>query len=308
MSITLSPAAPLSSPVKTALDVAREVTRKAPESLSDSALTLYSTLVAAAVETARRREYSPNTTHVTFHCPLEQVARACGLSRQTAWRHLPHLKALGVIDFKSHKGSLFGETRNTGTLWQVRLNPIRGSRAKLTNDDLRHKWRDLEADYKRYRMSSLTLKKHPVTYTKDFPNIDLVLAWAAPLTPCRSQTPVKALSNRALEAVLDVIPAEKENRNRMVELAAQALAQALGDASSVSWHQKLLWQLLRRFDATGEDYSYSVYLAAQRAHTDSREGFARRAGALFHSRLKQADWFGEVMAAPPTRVGTAPIS
>lgn len=69
-----------------ALDVAREVARKAPETLSDSALTLYSVLVAAAIETAHRRDYSPNVTHVTLHCPLEQVALACGLSRQTVWR------------------------------------------------------------------------------------------------------------------------------------------------------------------------------------------------------------------------------
>jgi len=92
----------------------------------------------------------------------------------------------------------------------------------------------------------------------------------------------------------------------MVALAVQALAQALADSSSTNFYQRLIWQLLRRFDATGEDYSYQVYLAAQRAAVDKREGFARRAGALFHSRLKQASWFGEVMAAPPTRVGTAP--
>lgn len=294
--------------VSSGLDVAREVTRKAPETLSDSALMLYSALVAAAIETAHRRDHSPNTTHVTFHCPLEQVARACGLSRQTAWRHLPTLKELGLVDYRTHKGSLFGETRNTGTLWQVRLSPSRGSRAKLTNGDLRHKWRDLEADYRRYRMSSLTLKKHPVTYTKDSPNIDLILVWAIPLTLRRSQNPVKVLGNRVLEAVLDVIPAPKEDRNRMVKLAAEALAGALADSSSTNFYQKLLWQLLRRFDATGEDFSYQVYLAAQRALTDRSEGFARRAGALFHSRLKAADWFAGMMAAPPVRVGTAPSS
>ncbi len=288
------------------LDVAREIARKAPETLPDSALTLYSALVAAAVETARRRGYSPRTTHVTLHCPLEQVALAVGLSRQTVWRHLPSLKALGVLDFQTHKGSLFGETRNTGTLWQVRLNPVRGSRAKLTRDDLRHKWRDLEADYRRYRMSSLTLKRHAVTYTKASPNIDLILAWSAPLPSYTQKAPVKVLSNRVLESVLDVTTAPRDNRNRMVELAAQALAQALADHHSVSWYQRLLWQLLRRFDTTGEDYSYQVYMMAQRAATDSREGFARRAGALFQARLKQADWFGEMMGAPNTRVGTKP--
>jgi hypothetical protein len=91
----------------------------------------------------------------------------------------------------------------------------------------------------------------------------------------------------------------------MVELAAQVLAQALSDQNSVSWYQKLLWQLLRRFDATGDDHSYSVYLAAQRARTDAQEGFARKPGALFVSRLKGAPWWDEVMRGAG-RVGVMP--
>jgi hypothetical protein len=107
--------------------------------------------------------------------------------------------------------------------------------------------------------------------------------------------------------VLDVKSAPKEKRNNMVELAAVALAQSLNDAKSTGWYQKLLWQLLRRADATGEDYSYQVYLMAQRASTDHSEGFARGAG-LFVSRLKKADWYEWVMNAPPVRVGTKPMN
>ncbi len=291
------------------LDVAREVTRRLSQMLPDSAGTIYTALVAAAVETAFKRGYRINKAlaTVTFHCPLEQVAKACHMSRQTVWRHLPALKELGLVDFRTHKGAFFGNTRNTGTLFAVRLNPSRGSRAKLTNDELRHRWRDLEADYKRYRLSSLTLKRHVETYTRDSPNIDLITAWSAPLNPTTDRNPVKTLGNKRLESVLDVVSAEKPERNRMVGLAAEALATALGDAGSVSWYQKLLWQLLRRSDATGEDFSYQVYLAAVRASVDAREGFARRAGALLQSRLKTAAWFDPVMNAPPVRVGTKPI-
>lgn len=301
MPITLLP--------ETALDVARELAQKAPETLSDSAETIYTALLAAAVETAHRRKYRINKAlaTVTFHCPLEQVARACHMSRQTVWRHLPALKELGLIDFRTHKGAFFGEIRNTGTLFQVKLNPSAGKQAKLSNDELRYKWRDLESDYRRYRMSSLTLKRQVVTYTKAFPNTDLILAWSAPLNPFTGKNPVKTVCNRALEAVLDVVSVEKPERNRMVALAADALATALADAGSVSWYQKLLWNVLRRFDATGEDFSYPVYLAAQRALTDRSEGFARRAGALFQSRLKTAAWFDPVMNAPPVRVGTKPV-
>jgi hypothetical protein len=92
----------------------------------------------------------------------------------------------------------------------------------------------------------------------------------------------------------------------MIDLAAQALSQALADHSSVSFYQKLLWNLLRRFDATGDDYSYQVYLMAQRAKADVLEGFSRRGGAVFVSRLKQADWYEWVMNAPPVRVGVKP--
>jgi hypothetical protein len=109
-----------------------------------------------------------------------------------------------------------------------------------------------------------------------------------------------------LETLLDVTAVPKPERNKLVELAAQALAQALSDSGSVNWYQKLLWQLLRRFDATGDDYTYQVYLMATRARTDSLEGFARRAGALFCSRLKQADFYDWIMGAPPNRVGTLP--
>jgi hypothetical protein len=100
--------------------------------------------------------------------------------------------------------------------------------------------------------------------------------------------------------------AAKEERNKMVELAAQALSQALSDTSSVSFYQKLLWQLLRRFDATGDDYSYQVYLMAQRARTDVLEGFSRKGGAVFTSRLKQTEFWEWVMNAPLPRVGTTP--
>jgi hypothetical protein len=94
----------------------------------------------------------------------------------------------------------------------------------------------------------------------------------------------------------------------MVRLGAEALASVLNDRHSISWFQKLLWQLLRRLDATGEDYSYQVFLVAQRAATDVREGFARGGcgGALLASRIKRAPWFEAVMNSPLNKVGVRP--
>jgi hypothetical protein len=113
-------------------------------------------------------------------------------------------------------------------------------------------------------------------------------------------------SRRSLEAVLDVQHAPREARGAAVDLAAQALAQALSDRAGLNFYRRLCWQILRRVDAGGGDHFHAVYLAAQRAAVDVQEGFARRAGALFVSRLKRAAWWDEVArAAGP--VGARPL-
>jgi hypothetical protein len=176
---------------------------------------------------------------------------------------------------------------------------------------MKHKWRNLDRDVKRkrtaYRQLQNDLQQSVKPSTEEL-DISRLLKWT--LEPDTSQNPVMSDCCKRqrvdLEAVLDVRHAAKEERNHMVELAAQALSQALSDTSSVSFYQKLLWQILRRFDATGDNYSYQVYLMAQRARTDVLEGFSRKGGAVFTSRLKQTEFWEWVMNAPPTRVGTLP--
>jgi hypothetical protein len=294
-----------------AVGVAAAIAERTPETLSGTAKRLYVALVSTAIETGRGRGYSPKMTHVTMHLPLEVLADVCGIHRVTAWRHLPALRELGLVDFKSHYGTLRGETRITGTLFQVRLNPVGGSKARLTHDDMKHKWRDLDRDVKRKRTAYRQLRddlQQSIEPSTDGLDISKLLEWTLP--PETHQNPVKfdccTTRQASLEALLDVKHAPKEERNSMVALAAEALSQALSDSSSVSFYQKLLWQLLRRFDATGEDYSYQVYLMAQRVRTDVIEGFARKPGALFISRTKQAPWYDEVMRQAQTRVGTVP--
>jgi hypothetical protein len=110
-----------------------------------------------------------------------------------------------------------------------------------------------------------------------------------------------------LEAVLDVQYAGQEERGAAVDGAARALAAALSDRGGVMFYRRLLWQLLRRHDATGAAPFHTVYEQARRARVDAAEGFARRPGALFVSRLKDAPWWSEVWDAPPTRVGGRPL-
>jgi hypothetical protein len=287
------------------------IVERTPKNLSSTAKMLYKALVLTAIETARGRGYSPSITHVSLHMPLEVLADVCGIHRVTAWRHLPALRELGLIDYTAHKGTLRGETRNTGTLFEVRLNPTHGTKAKLSYHEKKHKWRDLDKDVKRKRTAHRQLKDRlqqsdkPTTTGLD---ISRLLEWSLPPKLTKAPLATDCCKGRqvTLETLLDVTAAPKPERNKMVSLASQALAQALSDQSSVSWYQKLLWQLLRRFDATGDDCSYKVYLMAQRARTDSLEGFARKPGALFCSRLKQADFYDWIMGAPPIRVGTKP--
>jgi hypothetical protein len=291
------------------------IAERLPENLSSTAKILYKALVLTAIETARGRGYSPSVTHVSLHMPLEVLADVCGIHRVTAWRHLPALRELGLVDYIAHKGTLRGETRNTGTLFEVRLNPTHGTKAKLSYHEKKHKWRDLDKDVKRKRTAHRQIKdakekrlQQSVKTTSTELDISRLLKWTLPPHTTNPRLATDSCRNRqaALETLLDVTAAPKPERNNIVSLASQALAQALGDQSSVSWYQKLLWQLLRRFDATGDDYSYSVYLAAQRAKTDNLENFARKPGALFTSRVKQAPWFDEVMRQPTVRVGTLP--
>ena len=278
------------------------------ETLSGTALALYQALQATARRAAVARAYVPTVTHVTVHIPLETVARAVGKHRVTVWRALPKLRALGLVDARPHKTTaLGGRTVNSGTLWAVRLNPNEGTAAKLTHEELQHEWRDLDRDRRRGR----TAYQEGMQQSKELPvegfNLELLLAWA--VAPQPTQTPLNndccGGARADLEAVLDVADVPTEARGEMVDTAARALSGALGDAGGLMFYRWLLWQLLRLQDRTGAAPFYQVYLAAQRARADRTEGFGRKPGALFVSRLKQAPWWDELTRASG-RVGVRP--
>lgn len=304
----------LETAVSDAVSAAASISERLPQTLPKTSVRLFTALCGAAIETARTKGYSANTSHMTMHLPLEVLSDVCGIHRVTAWRNLKPLKELGLIDYRAHKSTLRGETRNSGMVWQVRLNPCAGSKARLSFNDLKHKWRDLDRDVRRkrtaYRMVKDRVQLSVKASTTEL-DISRLLEWT--LSPKPNQTPLKLFTDgcttnqASLEAVLDVKHCPKEERNHMVALAAQALSQALIDHSSVNFYRRLLWQLLRRFDATGQDMFYPVYLMAQRARTDVSEGFSRKGGAVFVSRLKQTNFYECVMAAPPRHVGTFPI-
>lgn len=288
-----------------------------PQTLSKTALLLYQALRETAVRTGAARGYVASTTHVTLHLPLEVVADAIGRHRVTVWRRLPELQAAGLVDARAHKtSSELGKSVNDGTLWCVRLNPDEGAPAKLTYEEMKHdRWRDLDRDRRRGRTAHRTLRERREKQMQQSStprgsyDLELLLSWSLP--PETDQNPVThdrcTGDRRDLEAVLDVQYADKGDRNQAVDGAAQALGVALRDRASVAFYRMLLWQLLRLEDAGRAAPWYGVYEAARRAQVDAAEGFARKPGALFVSRLKGAPWWSEVRAAPPRRVGTAPI-
>jgi DNA-binding transcriptional ArsR family regulator len=291
--------------VGSALDAANVLAERLPQTLSQTAREIYKTLVHIGVEVTQRRGHATTASEVVMHIPVELVAEAVGVSRVSLWRHLPALRELGLVDARTHKATCRGQVRNSGTVWRVRLSPLRGSRARVSSDDLRHKWRGSEIR----GAASFRALKHTQTIQEKSLKIEILIAWA--LSPSTYQSPVELYvkpTQTRLEALLDVTGVGKAERAQAVDRAAQALAQALRDSSSLNFYRRLLWQLLRHHDSTQEDYGYQVYLAAQRAQIDAREWSGlRKPGALLVSRLRGSEWFKEIMGAPPTRVGVRPL-
>jgi hypothetical protein len=286
----------VSDPVSAAAVIAD----RTPHTLSDTAKRLYTALVATAVETARGRGYSPSVTHVSLHMPLIILADVCGIHRVTAWRHLPALRQLGLVDYVNHKGTLRGETRNTGTLFEIRLNPSAGTKARLSYHEKKHKWRDLDKDVRRKRTAFRMLKARDATISKPSTkelDISRLLEWT--LKPDTSQTPLVPYSckpnNPVLQALLDVSSGRRgQDTVQRVDTAAQALATALADHSSVNFYRLLIWNCLRASEK-GTDHFQTIYQMAIRARVDRVENFSRRGGALFVSRLKDTAFWDEVM-------------
>ncbi len=286
------------------------------KNLSGTPLTLYRALQATALRAAEARGYVRSTTHVTLHCPLEIVGLSLDRSRTTIWRAAKRLKALGLIDQRPHKTTaLDGRTVNDGSLWAVRLDPEGEAPARLTAEDLQHRWRDLDRDRRRGRTAHKAVQAYraeKVKQSKTLPttevDLELLAAWA--IAPQPTENPLSndcfTAERRDLESVLDVQYAAVEDRNEAVDGAAKALAAGLRDASGLNFYRALLWALLRYADRGLDAPWYAIYEQARRARADAAEGFARRPGALYVSRLKAAPWWDELKRTPPVRVGTRP--
>lgn len=281
---------------------ARQVARVAGK-LNPTAYKVYGLLNRLGCTVARDRGYHRKAKQVSFFCPAEVLTCYLNLSRGSFYRSLKELVLLGLVDARGHKTTLNGwAVRCDGTLWSVRLFPTRGPRAKLRYEDLKARYRDLEADiaakktvWQQMRQSS-TNKAGPVTFT-------WILTWTLP--PFDQENPllmtVAPGERLDLELILDVPCAPKESRRDAVDQAARALAHHLQDLDSLDFYRYLLWQLVRLY-TQDRDHFRSVYQMALRARADVREGFARRAGGLLITRLKACGLWQEIREVLLVRV------
>jgi hypothetical protein len=281
---------------------ARQVARVAKD-LNPLALRIYALLNLMGCTVGHRRGYSRKASQVSYFCPAEPICAHLGISRGSFYRSLKELVALGLVDARGHKTTINGwATRCDGTLWSVKLMPHKGGRARLSFDDLKAQYRDLEADIEAGNTAWAQMRQ---SNTGEVNRVTLasLLAWA--LSPACEQDPVNmtvASDERlSLEILLDVPFVPKQGRREAVDKAARALAQHLTDDTSLNFYRYLVWQLLR-LHQQGRDYLPAVYQMVQRASADYREGFAGKPGALFVSRLKACALWDELREVPPTRI------
>jgi hypothetical protein len=274
------------------------------ENLSGTALRLYHALQETGQRVGEARGYVKAVSQVHFFVPGEIVADACNMARSTMYLKLKELVAAELVEGRAHYVTHQGHTRADGMVWAVKLDAAQPGRVRVPYDALKQSYRCLSADIENGRTAWKEIGQSRENPSREV-KLEKILAWALP--PSITEEPVTGLTVRSdLEAVLDVPYVAKDDRRVAVDGAARALSTTLGDAGSVMFYRWLLWQLLRLADKHQGDHWHTVYEMARRASTDAQEGFARKPGALFVSRLKQWAVWEELRRLPPYAVGTPP--
>lgn len=287
-----------------ALHIAHKIGLRAAETLSETGRRIYTALVGTALEVSQERKYHPNTSQVTFFSPVDSVAMAVGVSRQTIYNRLPELVERGLVEQTAHFCTLNGQTRADGSLWAVKLVPELPGKAKIDFSYMKQSYRDLGTDIQAGRTAWSALQ----SYSREDNEVDISYILAFALTPNlqANKDDCKADEALALESLLDVAYAPVAARNEAVDNAAKAVASHLGSStSSLNFYRWLIWALLR-LEKQGVSYFYQVFLLVQRAGVDRRENACKNAGGLFVSRLKQSGIWKELREVKHTRVGTSP--
>ncbi len=270
------------------------------QALSKTAKLIHETLKELATKVANHRGYASSVTQVTLHLPVDCLAIALGVHRSTVYRNTQKLSEAGLVASRTHYCTHQAKTHATGTLWAIKLS---GSKpAHVYHDDLESDhWRDLSSDIEAGRTAYADLHHTNLLLENKEEVINYLFNWT--LKPQDLINPLSSVSDAfSLEAVLDVSYVAKEQRNEMVNVAAENVCRAFGDMTSINFYRYLMWQLLRLAEYHQKDYFYQVYMMLQRAQVDKQEGFAKSPGALFTSRLKQGYIWDEIRNMPPWRI------
>lgn len=261
------------------------------EGLGEGPRRLLEQLHALAVDVAKLRRYSTSTSQVVIHQSQELQAKALGVHRVTVWRWTQELEERGHIQARAHKATTThkgkGVTRNDGTLYAVSLKA--GHRARLRYDDLRHQYRDLEADRKAGKTAFQTVQQSSSLTGNEW--YLLLRQWA--VTPGNTTlNPVESVDCCSVLDVVHALPlvaeAHHTKRAAIVGTLAATLARALGDAHSRKWWCRVIWNA---WTDEQEGRAGLQVLAAQlaRLDVDRREWEGLRSpAALLTARLKGA--------------------
>lgn len=263
-----------------------------PADLASGPRRLLELLHRLGAELCRIRGYAVIPSQIVLHQSQELLAAALGVHRVTVWRWTGVLEALGLVQARAHKGTATHRgaavTRNDGTLYALALKV--GYRARLRWDDLKHQYRDLDADRQAGKTAYQTLQQS-VTQ-KDTEWYQLLRDWA--VSPGNTQlNPV--VSNDCctrLNTVQDVVcnlhliaGCHASKRAGLIGMMGAALARVLGDVQSRRWYCALLWEAWR---AEREGRAALQVLGAQLARlcADRAEWTGlRNPGALLAARL-----------------------
>ena len=288
-----------------------KLTHSARRMVSPQAFRLYAHLHLTALICAHRRNYHSKTSQITFFCPQDTVMDQLGIkSRTTIGKYRRELEAAGLLKSDYQQTTVDTERYRTGMLWAVKVFPERAAKTRLSYDDYKHTYRDMESDLESGRTAFNLRNGH----TQRDPSgahieFDLILYWA--LSDFRALSPssvyVHSAQQPQIETVLDVPFMPWQDRRATVSLAVKSVQTAFNDHNEVSqkFLFKLMWNLLRLSDE-GQDYFRAVYDVLKRVHVDMLEGFTTTPGNLFVYRLKQLPFWDEVhrasgSVAPPAK-------
>ncbi len=224
-----------------------------------------------------------------IHQPVEVMARAVGVSRVTLYKHLKTLRRLGLIDTRAHKGNWYGLTRSTGTLFAVSLKP--GHSARLRWFDLKHKYRDLQADTESGTRTAWKFLQG----LQSLPSAKEACGTALKAWAVKPGTTSKPVNNdckpTAADYVyaLDLLPdTHPRRRAESVDRYAKALAAGYGDQTNLNFWRWLLWRSIEA-DQMGQNTLYQLQNALTRLRADIDEWKGLKSpGALLVHRLKEA--------------------